>query len=56
LRIGMNISNFGTEMRLDGKDLYQPVDVDPGNTGNNDKITSTLNTDSGLCRCYLLLD
>lgn len=45
LRIGMNISNFGTEMKLDGKDLLQPVDIDPANTGNNDKITATLNTD-----------
>lgn len=46
LRIGMNISNFGTEMKLDGKDLLQPIDIDPANTGNNDKITSTLDTDS----------
>jgi hypothetical protein len=46
LRIGMNIANFGTEMKLDGKDLLQPVDIDPANTGNNDKITSTLNTDT----------
>ncbi|MHC1738159.1 MAG: PorV/PorQ family protein [Ignavibacteriaceae bacterium] len=46
LRIGMNISNFGTEMKLDGKDLLQSVDIDPANTGNNDKITATLNTDS----------
>lgn len=45
LKIGMNIANFGTEMKLDGKDLYQPVDVDPANTGNNEKITATLNTD-----------
>ncbi len=45
LKIGMNIANFGTEMKLDGKDLYQPVDIDPANTGNNEKITATLNTD-----------
>jgi hypothetical protein len=42
----MNISNFGTEMKLDGTDLLQSVDIDPANTGNNDKITATLNTDS----------
>ena len=46
LNIGMNIANFGTELKLDGKDLLQPVDIDPANTGNNDKITATLNTDS----------
>lgn len=46
LRLGMNIANFGGEMKLDGKDLLQPVDIDPSNTGNNDKITSTLNTDA----------
>ena len=46
LRIGMNISNFGSEMKMDGKDLLQPVDIDQAHTGNNDKITSTLGTDS----------
>lgn len=45
LKIGMNISNFGTEMKLDGKDLLQPVDIDPAQAGNNEKITATLNTD-----------
>ena len=28
LRLGMNISNFGTEMQLDGPDLFQPIDID----------------------------
>ncbi len=46
LKIGMNISNFGTEMQLDGKDLLQPIDIDPANAGNNEKITGSLNTDS----------
>ncbi|MGE5400480.1 MAG: PorV/PorQ family protein [Ignavibacteriales bacterium] len=46
LRIGMNISNFGTEMQLSGKDLLQPVDIDPAHTGNNDNIVSDLGTDS----------
>ncbi len=44
--IGMNISNFGTEMKLDGKDLLQPVDIDPALTGNNANIASRLSTDS----------
>jgi len=46
LNIGMNISNFGTEMKLDGKDLLEPVDIDPSNTGNNANIASRLSTDS----------
>ena len=46
MRIGMNISNFGTEMRMDGKDLLQPVDIDPANPGNNENIISALKTDS----------
>lgn len=46
LRIGMNISNFGTEMQMAGKDLLQPVDIDPAHTGNNDNVVSDLGTDS----------
>lgn len=46
LRIGMNIANFGTEMQMSGKDLLQPIDIDPVNAGNNSKITGSLNTDS----------
>lgn len=46
LNIGMNISNFGTEMKLDGKDLLQPIDTDPSHTGNNANIAGSLSTDS----------
>lgn len=46
LRLGMNISNFGTEMKLDGKDLLQPIDIDPSNTGNNSNISGALLTES----------
>jgi len=46
LNIGMNISNFGTEMKLNGKDLLQPVDIDPAHTGNNANIASRFSTDS----------
>ena len=44
LKIGMNIANFGTDMKLDGKDLLQPVDIDPAHAGNNDNIVATINT------------
>jgi hypothetical protein len=46
LMIGMNITNFGSEIKYEGKDLYQPVDVDPSNTGNNENIVASLNTSS----------
>ncbi|MBU0710821.1 PorV/PorQ family protein [bacterium] len=44
IRIGMNIANFGGEMQMTGKDLMQPVDVDPGNAGNNENITALFQT------------
>ncbi len=34
LIIGMSISNFGADMRLDGKDLYNNFDSRPGESGN----------------------
>jgi hypothetical protein len=46
LRLGMSISNFGTDMRLDGKDLVQQIDLDPENAGGNKTIVATLKTDS----------
>lgn len=46
LRLGANISNFGTEMKLDGKDLKRPIDIDPPNAGNNPNISGSLDTDS----------
>ena len=45
LRIGMSISNFGSDMQLSGEDLMLPIDIDPSNEGNNDNISSNLNTD-----------
>jgi hypothetical protein len=46
ITIGMSIANFGTEMQLDGKDLYQAADIDPGHAGNNSTIISSLGTRS----------
>ena len=45
LNIGMSISNFGTEMKLDGKDLLRPYDIDEAYNYNNSTITSNLSTD-----------
>ncbi len=46
LKIGASISNFGSEMSLDGKDLLVQHDIDLQIEGNNEQILATLNTDS----------
>ena len=46
MRLGMSISNFGTDMQLDGKDLLQRADLDPEASGHNETIVSTLKTDA----------
>jgi hypothetical protein len=45
LNIGMSISNFGADMRMDGKDLFVKVDNDADNTGSNKKIPGLWKTD-----------
>ena len=45
LKIGMCISNYGADMRLDGKDLYRPFDPDPTHTGSNKSTVAVLKTD-----------
>ena len=45
MRLGMSISNFGTDMQMDGKDLFHQYDQDPEVYGNNPTITSKLKTD-----------
>jgi hypothetical protein len=46
LKIGMNISNFGTDMRMSGEDLYITHDPDASKAGNNSKIPAEYFTDS----------
>ncbi len=46
MRLGMSITNFGTDMQMDGKDLLHPYDPDPNNYGNNGTLTSKKRTDS----------
>ena len=38
LTIGAQLSNFGTDLRLDGRDLRTTVDPAPGQDGNNGQI------------------
>lgn len=46
MKLGMSISNFGTDIKLEGKDLLQRVDLDPETIGDNETIVSNLKTDS----------
>lgn len=45
LRIGMAMSNFGTDLRLAGPDLRQAIDVAPGQQGNNPRLGASLEVD-----------
>ncbi len=44
LRIGATLSNFGTDMRMEGKDLLVYQDINPNILGNNDRIPADLQT------------
>lgn len=46
LKVGMSISNFGTSMQLDGRDLLVQHDIDKTSDGNNSNINANLKTDS----------
>jgi len=45
LRIGANITNFGTKMQMSGRDILVQHDIDPQREGNNDKLNADLGTD-----------
>lgn len=45
LRLGMSIANYGSKMRMDGKDLFEQIDIDPNNSGHNERLVSRLKTD-----------
>lgn len=46
IRFGVNISNFGTPLRMDGDDLNIRVDIAPNQEGNNQSVVGRLMTDS----------
>lgn len=46
MRLGVSMSNFGGDLKLDGRDLLNRVDIDPGNSGSNKTLVGTLKTDS----------
>ncbi|MBN1996127.1 PorV/PorQ family protein [candidate division KSB1 bacterium] len=45
LQMGMSISNFGTKMQMNGRDLLTRVDIDPKRSGNNETINTVLKTE-----------
>jgi len=46
MRIGMSISNFGTNMAMSGRDAREYVDVNPDANGSNDQIPAYLQMES----------
>jgi len=46
LRLGAAITNFGTDMKMEGEDLLVYHDVDPNQLGNNERIFAQLQTQS----------
>jgi opacity protein-like surface antigen len=46
MKIGMSISNFGTNMEMSGRDTREFIDINPDANGSNDKIPSHLQLDS----------
>ncbi len=45
MRLGVSMSNFGGDLKLDGRDLLQRVDIDPSNSGSNKALVGSLKTD-----------
>ncbi|MBN1780339.1 PorV/PorQ family protein [bacterium] len=46
MKIGMSITNYGTKMRLSGRDMQTQSDPDPTVSGNNENISAYLKTDA----------
>ena len=53
--MGFSISNFGLNMILDGKDLYNRIDLDPEDEGNNETIVAKIKTESWPLPLFLRL-
>jgi hypothetical protein len=45
IRIGMSISNFGSRMKMEGRDMQVQHDIDASVAGNNPNINAHLDTD-----------
>lgn len=45
IRLGASITNFGTKMQMTGDDLLVPIDIAPGQGGNNESTRGLITTD-----------
>jgi hypothetical protein len=45
LKLGFNIANFGTKMRMMGEDLNYRIDIAPNQNGNNQSVVAQLKTE-----------
>lgn len=45
MRIGMSISNFGSDMQIDGRDMLVQHDINSSFAGNNENLNAYLDTD-----------
>jgi hypothetical protein len=45
LTMGMSISNYGTKVKMDGRDLLIQTDIDKSRAGNNETINAVLKTE-----------
>ncbi len=45
MKLGMSISNFGSDMQMSGRDLLERIDLDEEVTGHNETIVGNLKTD-----------
>ncbi len=46
MRLGMSMTNFGGDMKMDGQDLLNTIDIDPSNSDSNKTLVAGLKTDS----------
>lgn len=45
IRLGVNVSNFGQKLQIQGEDLLTQKDIDPSIKGNNESVNAFLATD-----------
>lgn len=45
LRLGVSMTNFGSDLKMEGRDLTRQIDIDPANSGANKALVGDLKTD-----------
>lgn len=46
MRLGVSMTNFGGDLKMDGQDLMNKIDIDPLNSGSNKALVASLKTES----------